>query len=517
MSRPYVPRPEHQLGIDHLLANERALLFAEMGLGKSGVTLAALRMLLLDGEITGALIVAPKRVATLSWPNEVAEWDEFKWLKIANLRTPEGWALLEAGAAHLYIINYEQLASREVVRKQKRPPTEAELLQFANGEIPFYVKLPRGLTAEDAVLSGLPPPGCYFFDEVPEYYPGVVERYFFNRRKAPAFEVVVFDESTKIKNPASKAAKAFKPYWPKIKRRWALTGTPRPEHLSDIFGQVKVIDDGKRLGPAKTNFESAYFDLSPNGYSLIERPDAYKTVMSKIADIALVLRAEDYLEITPPHIEDVEVELPSVARKAYDELEEELLAILESGAEIVGTNAGALLNKLIQIAGGAVYDDLKNAHVVHDEKVKALVKLVKEINEPVLIAYSYQHELPRILKSVPGCVAWHDKILPDWNAGKVPAIAVHPASVGHGQNLWRGGRTVIWFSRTYHRELYDQLCGRFAGARSALSGKQAQIFHIIAKDTADEAVDEALRQKHTGQKALMVFLSNLRKLRDGRS
>lgn len=507
----YVPRPHDKLGIHHLVDREEALLFAEMGTGKTGITIAALIELLCDGAISGALVVAPKRVATLSWPNEVEKWENFRWLRVANLRTKEGWAMLEAGTAHIYAINYDQLASREVVRKVKRPATDKELSDFSNGRLPFYCKLPRGIDAEDALMTGVPPPGAFFFDEVPEYYPGVVERYFFNRRKPPAFDVVVFDESTKVKNPQSKVAAAFRPYRRKIQRWWGLTGTPRPEGLMDLFGQVKIIDQGKRLGPAKTNFEQVYFQPDFTGWKIEPREGAEEQVMAKIADMTLVLRAKDWMDVPEAEVYEIEVELPKSARRIYDELEEQLLAILENQKEIVAVNAGALLTKLIQMVGGAVYDELKHVHVIHDAKIEALKKLVNQIKEPVMIGYVYQHEKDRILKAVPGCVEWDDSVLDRWNRGEIPALMAHPASIGHGLNLWEGGRTIIWYSRNYHRELYDQLCGRFVGARASLSGKVPQIYHLVSPNTVDEAVDEALRLKAAGQSGLMAALSSMLK------
>jgi hypothetical protein len=508
----YTPRPHDLQGIQHLTTHERALLFSEMGLGKTGQALSAITQLLCDGAISGALVVAPMRVANISWWEEVEKWDQFRWLKLANLRHDEGWDLLERGAAHVYTVNYEQLPSREVKRKVKRPPTEDELAKWARGELPFACVLPPGMFADEALLTDRPPPGVWFYDTVTTTYPGVIERYFFGRRKAPAFDLVVFDESTKVKNPMGLVGRSFKPYWPKIKRRWALTGTPRPEHLKDLFGQVKIIDDGLRLGQYVSNFEAKYFYIPEGSWKLLPKKGAEAEIMEKISDITLALRAEDHVNIVRPEFKDVEIDLPKPARKAYDELETQLLAMLENEVEIVAVNAGALLTKLIQVAGGCVYDDNKVAHVVHDAKISALKKLVAEINEPVIIAFAFQHEKNRILEAIPGSVEWRDSIVPEWNRGEVPALVVHPNSVGHGLNLWQGGRTVIFYSRTYHREPYDQLCGRFVGARSALSGKVPQIFHLVARDTADEAADEALRLKAGGQAGLMAALSALKKL-----
>jgi len=447
----YRPAEHQQLGIDHLIAHDRALLFAEVGTGKTGMVLSALRHLFADMATTGALVVAPLRVATLQWPSEVEKFREFDWMIVADLRTAAGWRLLERGAAHLYVINYEML-------------------------------------------------------------PKLASGYFYNRRGPYAFDTVIFDELTKAKNAKSKRLRALRPYLPKLTRRWGLTGTPTPNGYLDLFAQVGLIDDGQRLGRSFTAYKEAWFDSDYMGYKLTLKPSAETRIQARIADITLTLRTEDWLEVPATHVEEVEVPLPAHAKLIYKELEAELLALLEGGAEVVAVNAAVLMNKLLQVVGGSIYDESKVVHRLHAAKVDALVKLVKRIGEPVMIACAFRHERERILRAVPGCVEWSDAVIDRWNAGKVPAIVAHPASIGHGLNLWRGGRTVVWFSRNWQRELYDQMNGRFVGARAALSGKTPQVFHLITPGTVDDAVDEALRQKAAGQAGLMAALAALKKV-----
>jgi SNF2 family DNA or RNA helicase len=191
-------------------------------------------------------------------------------------------------------------------------------------------------------------------------------------------------------------------------------------------------------------------------------------------------------------------------------MEQDLLVLLASHpVEIVAVNAAVLVNKLLQIAGGALYDEERGVHVLHNAKIDALVKLVNKLDEPVLIACNYKHERARILKAVTGAVEWRDDILPAWNAGRVRAIVADPRSIGHGLNLQAGGRIVIWFSRTWSRENYDQMNCRVARKGQ---GKVPQVFHITCPDTADEAVAEALRQKGDGQAALLSALRSIQEM-----
>jgi len=442
-----VLEPYQKLGKEFLIERNRAALFAGMGLGKTAMTLSALYDLMCDGACSGALIVAPLRVSTLTWPHEVQRW--FPMLRVANLRTPPGMDALRRGAAHLYCINYESL-------------------------------------------------------------PRLARDYFYNRRILN-FDTVVFDELTMAKNPSSKRIRALKPYLHKLTRRWGLTGTPTPNSLLDLWAQINLLDDGEALGKSSSLYRQTYFDSDYMGYKWTLRRNAQEQIYQRLSKVSLTLRSSDYLDIPDTIYEDIEVPLPASARETYNELEEELIVLLrEHQAEVVAVNAAVLVNKLLQVAGGAIYDAEKRVHLLHTAKIDALKKLVASIGEPVLIACAFIHERERIVRAIPGCVEWTDNILPEWSAGRVKAIVAHPKSIGHGLNLQAGGRTVVWFSRTWSREQYDQF-----NARVARKGQeqQPQVFHLVAPGTADEAVAEALRLKDEGQQALLSALRSIQEMR----
>lgn len=436
-----------KLGVRFMVDTPRAFCIAGMGLGKTAMTLSAVEELMLDGACSGVLIVAPLRVSTLTWPHEIRKW--FPHLRVADLRTKSGMESLRRGDSHFYTINYEGL-------------------------------------------------------------PKLARDYFHGRRGAYAFDTVVFDELTKAKNPSSMRIRALRPYLPKIQRRIGLTGTPTPNSLQDLWAQAFLLDDGEALGKSSTLFRDTYFQSDYMGYNWTLRPGAEAQIYARMAKLCLTLRSSDYLDIPDTVYEDVEVALPPQARETYQKMEKELLVLLDSHpVEIVAVNAAVLVNKLLQIAGGALYDENRGIHELHAAKLDALVKLVNKLKEPVLIACNYKHERARILKAVTGAVEWTDAVLPQWNAGKVRAIVADPRSIGHGLNLQAGGRIVIWFSRTWSRENYDQMNCRVARKGQ---GKVPQVFHIVCPSTADEAVAEALRMKGDGQASLLAALASLREM-----
>ena len=423
-----------------------------MGLGKTAICLWALRELFTDGATCGALVIAPKRVATITWPEEVAKWKEFAWMKTLVLRKPADYKLMESAKHHLYVINYEQI-------------------------------------------------------------PNLCRYYLDNRRKPLAFDTVIFDEITRGKNPSSVRMRKLRDHIHRIPRRWGLTGTPNPNSLLELWAQIRLLDDGERLGKSFHSFQNNYFVTTDfQGYDWKPRAGTEEKIYGKLKDIALVQRSSDYLNIPPTITEDVAVTLDETARRHYTTMERELLLLLGRGAEVVALTAAVLVTKLLQITSGCVYETVqefstgdKPWHKLHGIKLDALRKLARQRNEPLLVATNFRHERVMILEAFPEAREWHDGILPEWNAGKVRMLVADPRSIGHGLNLQAGGRTVVWFSLTYSRELYDQFNARLARKGQ---GQETFVYRIIALDTIDEAVALVLKHKDEGQQALLSALRN---------
>lgn len=429
--------PYQQQMVDHLLANDRAYASVGLGLGKTASTLFALNNLFQDGAIRAALIVAPKRVARMTWPNEIEKWDQFGWMKVEHLLNDP-----PSGKAQIYLINYDRL-------------DRLESLKFC--------------------------------------------------------DVVVFDEITKAKNPQSKRINAIRPLF-KGQRRWGLTGTPRPNSLMELFAQIRLLDDGQRLGRAFTGFRDGYFfPTDYMRYNWAPKPGAEERVYTKISDLTVTLRSSDYLNVPDAILNDVEISLPPPAQDAYDELEKQFLVLTKDG-EVVARNAAVLAGKLHQIAGGTVYNDDKTISPLHGEKIAALEKIVRDVKEPLLVACNYVHERERVVASIKGAVdasKFKGDIEKAWNSGGIPMLVADPRSLGHGLNLQQGGRTVVWFSPTWSRELYDQF-----NARVARKGQSQQplIYRILAKGTIDEAIVETLRERGDAQNAMLRVMANYRKM-----
>jgi len=472
----FIPKPYQQTGIDHLGANPIGAVFAGMGLGKTAMVLARLSQDIADGSCRGALIVAPLRVSLFTWLDEVAKWENFRWMKIVSLRTPEGMAAWHRGDACIYTLNFESLYI---------PRTAADGSSVDHGII-------------KKILHGKHP------DDLP-------------------VDTIVWDELSKAKSHKSKRIQFFRKYRSKFKRHWGLTGTPIPNSHQDLFAQMRLLDDGAMFGKHLGNFRQQY--LEPIDFHERQwrvRPECQGMIEEKLLSCVLTLRSEDHLDIPPVTVEDISVSLPPAVKVKYKKLESELVLRLQD-SQVTAVNKGVLVGKLQQMLSGAIYaeslsniynvggEETKTVTQVHDAKIKALGKLVaREKGAPLLVVIRFIHERERILEAFPQAQAFHSDLLGDWNAGKIPMLVAHPLSISHGLNMQTGGSRIVWVTLPFSTEEYNQ-----TNARLARTGQKhpTQIFRLLVDGTLDEVVVSVLESRNQTQDGFLQALSkNLKTL-----
>ncbi len=318
------------------------------------------------------------------------------------------------------------------------------------------------------------------------------------------FDMVVIDELSSFKSHQAKRFKSLLKARPKVKRIVGLTGTPSGNGLMDLWAEFRILDLGERLGRYISHYRNAYFMPDKrNGeviFSYKPLPGSEERIYDKISDITISMKSCDYLNLPECVINEVKVVMNEKEMAVYDQFREDMVAKLKD-TEIDAVNAAVLSGKLLQMANGAVYDEAKNSHFIHDRKLDALEDLIEGANgKPVLIAYWYQHDAERIKTRFPVREIKTSKDIEDWNAGRISAAMIHPASAGHGLNLQSGGSTLIWFGLTWSLELYQQ-----TNVRLHRQGQTDTVIihHIIAKGTIDEQVMAALRKKEKAQDALI--------------
>ncbi len=318
------------------------------------------------------------------------------------------------------------------------------------------------------------------------------------------FDMIVIDELSSFKSHQSKRFRSLLKVRPRLKRIVGLTGTPSSNGLMDLWAEFRILDMGERLGRFITGYRERFFLPDKRSaqmvYSYKPSPGAEQSIYDRISDITISMKSCDFLTMPECVINEVAVRMDAREKQIYDSLRQTMVAKLE-GKEIDAVNAASLSGKLLQIANGAVYDDDRKYHHIHDRKLDALEDIIEAANgKPVLVAYWYKHDLERIRQRFSVREIKSSEDILDWNAGKIPVAVIHPASAGHGLNLQSGGNTMVWFGLTWSLELYQQ-----TNARLWRQGQKdtVVIHHIIAKDTIDERVMASLRKKEQTQTALI--------------
>lgn len=449
----YNPHEYQTYATNFILEHPVAAVLLEMGLGKSVITLTAIYELMLNRfEVEKVLVIAPLRVARDTWPAEIEKWEHLTGLtySVAIGTEAERLAALRR-PAHLYLINREN--------------------------VDWLI-----------TKSGIP------FD----------------------YDMVVIDELSSFKSHAAKRFKSLLKVRPTVKRMVGLTGTPSSNGLMDLWAEFRILDMGKRLGRYITHYRNSFFTPDKRNQQMVfsykPLPGAEDAIYRLISDITISMKSADFLEMPKCVINEVPVYLSKKEQSAYDELRDEMVLEL-ADEEIDAMNAAVLSGKLLQMANGAIYDEDKNAHFIHERKLDALEDLIEGANgKPLLIAYWYNHDLERIKARFKVREIKTSKDIKNWNSGDIPVAVIHPASAGHGLNLQSGGSTLIWFGLTWSLELYQQTNARLwrQGQKEAVV-----IHHIITKGTIDEDVMRALKRKEKTQTDLInAVKANLGKGRE---
>ena len=468
----WTPHCYQRTAISFLLSNPKSGLFLDPGLGKTSTSLSAIKILKNSDNINGVLMIAPLRVIYSVWPAEIDKWSNFKGLTCTILHG-DNKSSLWSEHKDIYLINPE----------------------------------------------GLP----WLFDELLTNL---------KKGKKCPFDTLWIDESTKFKSQDSKGFNLLKDMSPLFKRKHIMTGTPAPKSLNDLWSQIFLLDEGNSLGPNYYKFRNKYFQADDwNKYSWKIKDFAAEQIHNAIAPLVLEMSAKDHLDMPELLFNNIAVKLPKKALKQYKQMENDFFAELDEDEINVGATAQASM-KCHQMANGNVYEnipeDLDEAELrafkktrktlhVHTAKIEALQELINELNgKPLLIAYHFKHDLQAIRKLLgediifigSGVTPEQSKsIEKDWNAGNIPFLAAHPASMAHGLNFQKGGNDICWFSLTWNLEEYMQLNARIY--RQGVTGS-VRVHHLVGDSTLDEAMLLRLGERAKGQHDLREALKQYR-------
>lgn len=459
--REFVPWEYQRKMIEFALVKGSCGLFVPMGMGKTSAALSIVKELVDFWGDVPVLVVAPLAVARSTWASECEKWENFKDIRVSLILGDRGQRERALKAkADMYVINYENL--------------------------PWLV------------------------------------HHLHSRRITWPFPTVIADELTRLKSfrvrGGSQRARALATVRHRIKRFIGMTGTPAPNGLKDLWGQVYFIDRGERLRPTYTAFIAKWFTEyqvgnNPHAKQVIPRENADREIREALSDVCLSIKAEDYFDLDKPRFVTRFVDLDSASRALYKDMEKRLFVELSSGQVVEAVNAAAKTMKLLQLASGAIYtNESHDWETVHDAKLDELESIVEELNgEPVLVAYQFVSDRDRIAKRFKGLCTVFDgsrEQVDAFNRKEIPMLLVHPASAGHGLSLQDGSATLVLFSQSWDLEQYLQVIERIGPMRQRQAGhpRVVTVFNIIARDTVDELALSAKGNKEQVQAKLMEYL-----------
>ena len=470
--------------IMHQLQHDDSMLWLQMGLGKTPITLTTIVERMLSGQVQKTLIFGPLRVIQSVWAREAAKWSHTNHLRFSVVHgTKEKRTRALFANADIYLINYEAM----------------------------------------------------------NWLAETLDHYYLSQGKPLPFQMVVYDEVSKLKNSTSLRVAGGKrdrkdgrgemveikvTGWrkmiPHFKYRTGLTGTPASNGYIDLHGQFLAVDGGERLGEYVTHFKDSYFQSDYKGWKYEPTDLGRQWIEYKISDIVKKMDTVDYLDMPDCKVVNMMVDLPPTARRAYDEIERDMFTQLDTGSEVEVFSRSSVSNKCLQFCNGSPYLSSKSPSYesVHDAKLDALEEILEEAcGAPVLCSYSFVADAERISKRFKkykpvNLTKTSSKLTGDvidrWNAGKIKLLIGHPQSMGHGiDGLQESGAILVWFGINWSLELYDQMNGRLDrnGQKHPVS-----IIRILCNDTIDLAVADAIERKTDDQDGLK---NALQRYRDG--
>lgn len=436
-------------------------LFMDVGTGKTVTIETLLDEYFTKGFEGKVLITAPIRVANRVWMQEHKLWTHTAYFRPTLLRIDD---------------DDPRLAGLKGIRK-----TAKKLL------------LRQELLDDDSRIHVI----NY------EALPWLVDQWY-ERGRWP-YQIVIYDEASRLRDHKAEGVKALRRVMSKIKRLHLLTATPASQTYMHFFSQIYLLDGGKRLGTHITPFRKRYFtqDRYTNVWEL--RPGADVEIEEKLADICLVVRRNKDFQIVTRNID-----LPKDIMNQYRQFERDAVLELPDDVIIDAINGAVLSNKLLQYASGAVYDESRKVHIIHDEKIDELRQLDSETDTPIMVAYWYKSSLTRLRKAFPKAAIMdrEGKTEEAWNKRKFKMMFVHPRGSAHGLNLQFGGNHIAIYDIFWPLELFTQLIGRLdrQGQTSTV------LVHMLsACGTMDEVVSSKLAQLEAAENAMFRRLQNLRK------
>lgn len=430
-------RPYQDEAADFLYENDKAMILAPVGAGKTAITLTAIAAMIKDGHAKRFLVVAPKRVCTDVWPVELPKWAPTLKLNLA-VGSPLDRLRAIDKSSDIVVINYDNLQW---------------LADY-------------GVAGFDAVV----------FDEL-------------TRLKNPsgarfkALHKVIDQFAIRWGLTGSFTSNGLEDVFGQCKIiNEKLLGRSKGAFMQQHF--VLLNRDYGEWMPKKGALQTVMQKIKPATYLL--EPGEYSDTLPPLH----VVEVRSVMNMT--HYEKMKRDF--VVEFGGDER-----AIAANAAVVTGKLQQMSSGFVYQTEKQALdqpgkFATKQTAIWFSPHKFDRLDELLEENQHAnTIIAYMYQEELAEVKRRYPKVVTLDDAgAIERWNRGEVELLAVHPKSAGHGLNLQYGGAHIVFLSLPWSLELYEQTIGRLHR-----SGQTQPVwcYIMMTTKTVDEKILGALKDK----------------------
>lgn len=338
------------------------------------------------------------------------------------------------------------------------------------------------------------------------------------RRKS--FDVVCIDELSVFRNHRADRSKALAKLLTDRPYVWGLTGTPTPKDPTDAYGLIRLIQPGSPFISSYSRFRDDLM-VKVSQFRWSPRPGAQEKVYQYMQP-AVRFTLQECVDIPPLTYQDREVSLSPKQNKAYKALKDYCFAKSDEGQSIMAANEAVLLNKLLQVSAGCVYDDKKNVVLLdsQDRLAVTLESVMETENKAIVFVpfvplvkmvgdYLGSHgvKVNRISGETPA--SERDKIFAafqDFKAkkGEKEVIVAHPGTMSHGLTL-TAADLIVWYSPISSLETYLQANARIA--RPGQTSNKVSIVHLVGTPV-DKKVYSRLRSKQKVQGDLLDLFTD---------
>jgi SNF2 family DNA or RNA helicase len=283
------------------------------------------------------------------------------------------------------------------------------------------------------------------------------------------FDLVVVDEASAYKNAQTDRWKALRDICKTVKGLWMLTGTPAAQSPVDAYGLAKLVNP-VGIPPFYGQFRDQVM-TKVSEYTWIPKPQAQQ-IVHKVLQPAIRFEKSQCIDLPPVTHVDRDAPLTPQQLKFYNTMKKDML-FEAAGEEVSAINAASKVNKLLQIAGGAVYtDDREIVEFDVSSRLKVVREVIEESSHKVLVFVPFTHTIQVLQKYltdhgiscdvINGSVSVNKRsdIVKEFQTCEYPRVLViQPQAASHGLTL-TAANTIIWYAPTTSVETYLQANAR---------------------------------------------------------